>query len=442
MELLGILSILLFVLLIGTPISFGLGFVSIVCILIYLDPDHLVHVTNIAFDQGTSVNQLVAPMFILMAEILVQGGTASNIFNVMAKWTRKLRGGLAISTTIACTVFAALCGSSPATAASIGRISIIEMTKRNYSSELATGTVAAGGTLGIMIPPSMAMILFGITTENSIAKLFIAGVLPGLLISGAFMIYILIMSFIVPSSVGASKEQKAATAVNINEENFSLHQIMKDVLLIFPPVILVVVVLGVIYSGLATPTEAAGIGVIGALILLVTEKRENISLPLIMNILFRASRTAGMMLFLIFGGMTLSYVVSYIGIAQSIADGIIALGLNKYIVVTAIYGLWIVLGTMLDPVSIILLTVPFLYTTLLELGFHPYWMAVVSTLTVGIGMLSPPVGLNLFVIKGICDVPMDKIIIGTLPFIGVMLICLVILTIFPEISTYLPLTMK
>ena len=441
MDILIILGVLLSVLFIGTPISFGLGFVSIICIFIFLDPVQLTHIVNVVFDQGTSANQLVAPMFILMAEILVQGGAAANIFNVLAKWTKKLRGGLAISTTLACTVFAALCGSSPATAAAIGRISILEMTKRNYSPELATGTVAAGGTLGIMIPPSMAMIIFGITTENSIAKLFIAGVYPGLMISAAFIIYILITGYLFPNSVGAGKEQKAVTE-DEQSGGFTFGEIVKDMLLVIPPIILVVVVLGVIYSGLATPTEAAGIGAVGALILLFIEKRGAVQFPLMKNILLRTARTAGMMLFLIFGGLTLSYVVSFIGIAQEIADGIVALGLNKYLVVTLIYLLWLVLGMMLDPISIVLLTIPFLYTTLLDLGFHPYWMAVVSTLAVGIGMLTPPVGLNLFVIKGICDVPMDKIIRGTLPFIVVMAICMAILTAYPEISTYLPLTMK
>ena len=188
---LALLVILLGTILIGTPVAFALGFSAVVLIILYMDPSQLMQIGSIAFSQSTSMNQLVAPLFILMAEALAQGNIARDIFMVLSKWLRRINGGLALSTMLASTVFAALCGSSPATAAAMGRISIKEMKKRGYRQDFAAGVVAAGGTLGIMIPPSISLVIFGIITENSIAKLFMAGVLPGILISTLLCIFIL-----------------------------------------------------------------------------------------------------------------------------------------------------------------------------------------------------------------------------------------------------------
>jgi tripartite ATP-independent transporter DctM subunit len=430
-QLLVVLGILLLVVFIGTPISFGLGFVAITSILILLAPSQLTQIANVVFDQGTSMNQLVAPMFILMAEVLAQGKIAADIFSVLSKWTRKLRGGLAISATLASTIFAALCGSSPATAAAIGRISISEMVSRKYKPSFAAGTVAAGGTLGIMIPPSMALIIYGIITENSIAKLFVAGLLPGLFISAMLIVFILIVGLISPATVGASKEQRREQTDSVAPTTF-----LQDIGIILPPLILIAIILGSIYKGLATPTEASGIGAVGSIILLIAQRRFSWSLA--KSILTRAARTSSMIICLIFGGMTLSYVVSYLGIAQAMADMIIGLGVNKYLLMCCIYLLWFALGCLIDPLSMIILTIPFMYPTLTALGFDPLWLAVVSTLAVEMGMITPPVGLNLFVIKGISTVPMGQIIRGVLPFMAVLLFCLAVLTIFPKIALYLP----
>lgn len=435
----GIFLLLLAVLFIGTPVAFGLGFVAVASILLFCSPDQLVQIGSIAYTQGTSMNQIVAPLFILMAELLAQGGVAADIFSVLTKWMQRIKGGLAISATLACTVFAALCGSSPATAAAIGRISIKEMVSRGYREDFTAGVVASGGTLGIMIPPSLAMVMYGIITETSIAKLFIAGILPGLMLSILLCVFILVRASLNPAIVGLG-----VNGANKNGNPFEKEKVaqpakggfISDIKLVMPPIILIIIVIGSLYSGMTTPTEAAGVGAIGALMLVLILGR--LKLKLLGDILQATARTSAMILFLIFGGLALSYVVTYLGLAQYLANFITSLGINRWLLMIAVYFLWFILGCLIDPLSMIVLTIPFLFPTFLALGFDPIWLGVVSTLCVEIGMITPPVGLNLFVITAISDVPMKKIITGTIPFVCVLIIALIILSVFPQISLYLP----
>ncbi len=429
-----IMLILLGTIFIGTPVAFGLGFVSVVLIILFLDLSQLLQIGSIAFSQSTSMNQLVAPLFILMAEALAQGDIAKDIFTVLSKWLRRVKGGLALSTMLASTVFAALCGSSPATAAAMGRISISEMIKRGYRQDFAAGVVAAGGTLGIMIPPSITLVIFGIITENSIAKLFMAGVLPGLLLSGLLCLFILVRVKIQPELIGQTGfgAVSSTTSATLQDRSGPI----RDLLLIIPPMILIVIVLGSLYTGLTTPTEAAGFGAIGALLLVILSGR--MKLKKFTSMMSATARTSSMILFLIIGGMALSYVVSHLGIAQEITEVIVGSGFNRWVVMILIYLLWFFLGCLMDPLSMIVLTVPFIYPAILALGFDPIWLGIVSTLCVEIGMITPPVGLNLFVLKAITDVPMSRIMLGALPFVSVLILGLIILSIFPQISLYLP----
>jgi len=424
-----IMLILLGTIFIGTPVAFGLGFVSVVLITLFLDPSQLMQIGSIAFSQSTSMNQLVAPLFILMAEALAQGDIAEDIFTVLSKWLRWIKGGLALSTMLASTIFAALCGSSPATAAAMGRISISEMTQRGYRQDFAAGVVAAGGTLGIMIPPSISLVIFGIITENSIAKLFMAGVLPGLLLSGLLCLFILLRVKLQPELIGQTGSVASPTS---QKRSGPIH----DLLLITPPMILIVIVLGSLYTGLTTPTEAAGFGAIGALILVILSGR--MTLKKFTKMMSATARTSSMILFLIIGGMALSYVVSHLGVAQQITEVIVGSGLNRWAVMILIYILWFFLGCLMDPLSMIVLTVPFIYPAILTLGFDPLWLGIVSTLCVEIGMITPPVGLNLFVLKAITDVPMGRIMMGAFPFVSVLIVGLIIFSIFPQISLFLP----
>jgi C4-dicarboxylate transporter DctM subunit len=432
-----VLGILLFTIFIGTPVAFALGATAILSMLIFMDPNQLAQFGRIAFNQGISMNQLVAPLFVLMAEFLAQGNIAADIYTVLNERMKKIKGGLAISTMLACTIFAALCGSSAATAAAIGRISINESIKKGYRPDFAAGVVVAGGTLGIMIPPSLPFVLYGIITETSIAKLLIAGVIPGLMISAMFCIYIMIRVKLNPSlveQIGKAPNHPLDNGKTAAEADPVVRPTSMRLMIL--PFLLIFVVLGSMYTGIATPTESAGIGAVGALAIILLMRR--FTTELFSNALAAAARTSTMILFLIICGFGLTYVVSYLGLAQGISNYIVGQGFDKWVVLILVYVLWLILGCLMDPGSMVILTVPFMFQTFMSLGFDPIWLGVVSTLTVEIGMITPPVGLNLFVTKSISGLPMGTIIAGSLPFVLVQLIALMLLTVFPQISLWLP----
>lgn len=446
----------------GAPVKSAMGFTAVCAMLLFMGSRFLPQMGVIAISQGTGINQIIAPMFILMAEFLSRGGIAEDIFAVLNRGIGKLRGGLAISTTLACTIFAALCGSSPATAASVGRISISEMTKRNYNPAFAVGTVAAGGTLGIMIPPSLAFLLYGIITETSIVKLLMAGIIPGIMLSALLIVSIIIRTRVnkslvecpnvedymdnpeplsdaetpvqspeVEEAIDAAQALKKAAAMKSGKSEASFLRIL-------PSLLLIVVVLGSMYLGWATPMEAAGYGVVGAFLIILLQKR--MTWKLVIESFKATAKTGTMIVFLIILGFCMSYVISYLGIASDIAEAIVASGLNRYVIMIMIYVLWFVMGCLMDPSSMVILTVPFIFPTLTTLGFDPLWIGVVATLSVEIGMITPPVGLNLFVLRSNSGLKMSAIIKGALPYVVVMLIGLVLITVFPSIATWLPST--
>jgi tripartite ATP-independent transporter DctM subunit len=434
-------------LLIGTPVAFALGSAASIMVFLFATPNHLDQFASIAYSQATSANQLVAPLFVLMAEFLAQGGVASDLFTTLNDKLRKFRSGLAMSATLASTVFAAMCGSSSATAAAIGRISIGEMIKKGYQPAFTTGVVMSGGTLGIMIPPSLTFVFYGIITETSIAKLLMAGLLPGLMISGLLCIFIFIRAKINPSLVGVGITDKQLEAnkalldpaiLKTQGHVMGSRHRMSDsmVLRIGAPLILILVVLGSMYTGLATPNECAGIGAIGALVIVLLLRR--CTKVVFLGSLSAAARTSAMILFLAICGFGLTYIVSYLGIASAMASAIAASGLSKWAVLIMVYALWLLLGCLMDPGSMVVLTIPFLLTSLNTLGFDTIWLGVVSTLMVEVGMITPPVVLNLFVTKAITGLPFGVMIKGILPFLLVFLVALILLTLFPQIALFIP----
>ena len=441
-----LIIILIGSLFLGMPVSSSLGFTAIMAILLFMEPISLNRLASIAYTQGTSINQMVAPLFIVMAEFLARGGIATDIYDVLNRMMRKIKGGLAISTTLACTVFAALCGSSPATAASVGRISISQMINRGYSPDFATGTVAAGGSLGVMIPPSLAFVLYGIITETSIAKLFMAGLLPGIMISLMFCISILIRVRLNPSLIDVSlkKENQGAdpvpeiekpptTALDSSSQNTSIKSGLKATI---PSFALILIVLGTLYTGTATPTESAGYGAVGAIILVIFLGR--MRKGIFIDALKASARTSAMILFIMIFGLVLAHTISHLGIAQNIATAIVGSGTNRWVVMIMLIALWYIMGALMDPGSMVILTVPFIYPSLMQMGFDPIWIGVIATLCVEVGMLTPPVGLNLFVLRGITDVSMGNIIKGALPYVLVLTLAVAILCIFPGIALFLP----
>ena len=441
---------------IGTPICMALGAAASVGILAFMRNTQFSQLVSIAYTQSTSINQLVAPLFVLMAEFLAQGGVAGDIFTVLNKKFKGFKAGLAISATLTSTVFAALCGSSAATTAAIGRISIKEMIDRGYDPAFTCGVVMAGGTLGIMIPPSMPFVLYGIITEASIAKLFMAGVIPGLMLSAFFCIFAIIRIKLNPdlcktveSKKGYKPTEEDAAAViekieSLKNKNGSKKQAEAPMLpeeskigfrIVFP-FALIFFVLGSIYTGIATPTEAAGVGVLGSFLIVLVTRRLNTRM--LTQIFAQASRTSAMILMLSMCGLGLTYVVSFLGIASAISEAIAASGLSRWSVMGLVYLMWLILGCLMDPGSMIVLTVPFILPTLNQLGFDTIWVGVVSTLMVEVGMITPPVGLNLFVTKSMTDVPMKDIIRGAIPYLFIFGIALFLLSAFPQLALWLP----
>ncbi|MDR3294555.1 MAG: TRAP transporter large permease [Clostridiales Family XIII bacterium] len=450
-----ILIVLLASLFVGSPVFTSMGFTAVFILLVFMGSRFIHQFGLIAFLQGTSPNQLIAPMFIMMAEFLSRGSIAEDIYFVLNKYLRKLKGGLALSTTLACTIFAALCGSSPATAAAIGRISVDQMIKRGYRKDFAVGTVAGGGTLGIMIPPSVTLVGYGIITETSIAKLLIAGLLPGIMLSLFMCVSIMVRTRLNPALIGEIKVSvqnrlhasggteilPAANRPLLNRQadcppGEAPSNVLQDMVRALPPLFLIVVVLGAMYTGMATPTECAGIGVIGAVLILAALRR--LTAKIYKTALMSAAKIGTMIIFMMIAGFCLSYVVSYLGIATKFAEIIVTSGTNRWFVMVSLYVLWFVLGCLMDPSAMIILTVPFVFPTLTAMGFDPIWIGIVSTLSVEIGMITPPVGLNLFVLRSSTDVPMKDIITGTFPYVAVLLAGLIVLNIFPAISLLLP----
>lgn len=443
-----ILAVLLFSLFLGSPVSSAMGFTATIFLFMSVGLKSVNQFAVIAFSQGISINQLVAPLFIMMAEFLARGGIAEDIYYVLNKWLRKIKGGLALSTTLACTIFAALCGSSPATAAAIGRISVEQMTKRGYKKDFAIGTVAGGGTLGIMIPPSITLVTYGILTETSIAKLLMAGLIPGLILSTLMCVSIIIRVRVNPGLIGEHKtdrgkniasaaNQGAVSAIPVSDGASEMETtLLQDIGLALPAVILILIVLGSMYSGMATPTESAGFGVVGAVVILLLQKK--MSVKVFVESMTATAKTGTMIIFLMIAGFCMSYVLSYMGVATKMAEFIVNTGMNRWAIMIMLYVLWFILGCLMDPGSMIILTIPFIFPTLMALGFNPIWLGIVSTICVEIGMITPPVGLNLFILRSSTNVEMKYIIKGSLPYVMVLIIGLTILSIFPGIPLILP----
>jgi C4-dicarboxylate transporter, DctM subunit len=326
----------------------------------------------------------------------------------------------------ACGIFAALSGSSPATCAAIGKMGIPEMLKRGYPASIATGSIAAGGTLGILIPPSVTMIVYGIATETSIGRLFIAGILPGMLLIALFMLW---------TFVAARIEGHTFSDRNIV---FTLRQKLAALPRVLPFLLIIGGILYVLYGGVATPSEAAGAGALFCIVLVIVIYRMWRIGPLVA--VFRDSIKESIMIMMIIGASELfSYALSLTFVTQSVAQWIADLAVSPWVLIGIINLFLLVAGFFLPPVAVILMTAPILLPIITQAGFDPYWFAVVLTINMEIGLITPPVGLNLFVINGITpDVSLQTILKGALPYMLMMVLGIVILCVFPEIATWLP----
>ena len=376
------------------------------------------------YDSLNSWSLAALPIFILMGEILYKSSISTRLLNGLTRWLNFIPGKLLHVNVAACSLFAAISGSSSATTATVGKITLDELKKRGYSKSLAIGSLAGSGTLGFLIPPSLIMIIYGVLSNVSIGKLFMAGILPGLLLATLYSVYIMIVSRI-DKSVVPEEDVK----YTMNDYIHSL----KD---LFPVFSLILVVLGSIYGGLATPTEAASLGVLGAVVLAVYFK--SFTFDVMKNALLNTIKTSIMISFIIVGAGFLSQVVGFLGIARAISEFIGTLGLSPLMLILIIGVMYIILGMILDGISIVVMTLPIVLPIIVMAGFDPLWFGIFLVFMVELSQITPPVGFSLFVIQSISGEKIEYILKATLPFFLLMIVAVVLITFFPEIVQFLP----
>lgn len=376
------------------------------------------------YDAMNSWSLAALPMFILMGEILYKSSISTKLLNGLKPWLAYIPGGLLHVNVAACSLFAAVSGSSAATTATVGKITLEELKKRGYSKELAMGSLAGSGTLGFLIPPSLIMIIYGVMSDVSIGKLFVAGILPGLFMASLYSFYIMYKATVDPS-VLPQKQEQFTWSDKLNS--------LKDLAPIF---LLISVVLGSIYGGFATPTEAAALGVVGSLALATYFRA--IDLEVLKNAILNTVRTSVMIGFIIAGAVFLSQVIGFLGIARAMSEYITGLGLSPMMLILLIGIMYIILGMILEAVSIVVMTLPIVLPIVVLAGFDPLWFGVFLVFMVEMAQITPPVGFSLFVIQSISDEKIETILKATFPFFIMMILTVVTITVFPEIVHYLP----
>jgi tripartite ATP-independent transporter DctM subunit len=421
-----VLVLTLLILLSGIPVAFGLGAISIVFLLIFQGFDAL-HVVAETFWSGLDEFTLVAiPMFVMMGAAIGSSPAGKDLYEALDRWLYRLPGGLVISNLGACALFAALTGSSPACCAAIGKMGIPEMRRRGYPDDVATGSICAGGTLGILIPPSITFILYGIATETSIGRLFLAGVMPGLMLTGLFMLWTLFIIW------------KRGFRAHAADFRYSWKQKFQSIPKITPFLAIIAAVMYALYGGVATPSEAAGVGAALCVVFAVVIYR--MWRPKQWWLILRDTTRESVMILTIIGAAVLfGYVLTSLYLTQTLAQGIAEMHMNRWALMAIINVFLLVCGFFIPPAAIILMTAPILYPIIKAAGFDPVWFGVILTINMEIGLIHPPVGLNIYIVSAIApDVPVTRVMWGTIPYVICMMLAIVILCALPEIATWLP----
>ena len=423
---------MLFAIFLGLPVAIALSAVGLLGLLYVGGLQTVIVMTG-----GTAVSELshfsllAIPMFMLMSSAITASGIGKTIVDFMTKWLHRIPGALHSAAVISCGIFAAMSSSSVATAAAVGGFILPEMRRRGHNMRLGIGAVAVGGTLGMMIPPSNFFIVYGVLTETSISKLFMAGIIPGLMIVLVMVLFNTILFWLRPSLTPATETDHVPTRA---EKMLALRNAWTGL-------VLIVCVVGGIVFGVVTPTEAGGLGAVIALLIglfvLKTITGGDIS-----PILVQAVRTTSMMGFIIFAGLILSRASTMMNLSQWLIGLVQDSGLEPWQVIVLINILLLLLGTFMEGSAITIMTVPLLVPLVVSLGYDPIWFAVVFAINMELAIVSPPVGLNIFVLQGVAGVPLKDAMLGVLPYAGLLLLCLVVLIIFPQISLWLPTVMS
>ncbi len=415
--------------LLRVPLAFAMGIVGMVGIGMTRGwMPALASVAQVVHETGFAYTLSVIPLFILMGNFVARAGLAHELFAAAYAFIGHFRGGLAHATVAACAGFGAICGSSIATAATMSKVAYPSMKKMGYSDSLSTGVMAAGGTLGIMIPPSTIMVIYGIITETNIGKLFAAGVIPGILTALLMMGGIAVMTARDPSHAPAG-------------ERTSWPNRWKALRGIWGVILLVIVVLGGIYGGIFTATEGAGFGAAGAFLFALARRR--LTWAILYQVLVESARTTAMLFTLLIAATIFANFVNFTTMPGDLKEWITHLGLSPIMVITAMMFIYVVLGTVMEELTMVLLTIPLFFPIVTALGFDPVWFGVLIVMIVQIGLISPPVGMNLFVLNALLPgVGLGAIFRGCWPFVAVMILVLGLLIAFPQLSLFLPSLMK
>jgi len=417
---------LFLLLLMGIPIAFSLmlvGFLGISALASIQAALPLIART--VYESASHYPYTIIPLFIVMGSYAEITGISSDLYGTFDKWLRRLPGGLGMATIAAIAGFSAISGSSVASSAAFGKVAYPEMRRFNYSPRLAAGTVAAGATIDFLIPPSLGFVIFGMLTEQSIGKLLISGMIPGLMLAGAFMGILYIWVKFNPNSALNSPER-----VPWREKISALRGIWETA-------VIFLLVIGGIYTGLFTPTEAAGVG--ATLIFLMAIWKKKLTSRILLDSLLEAVRVSTMVLFLVAGANVFSYFLALSTIPIKMSTWIVGLGVHKYAILAIIVLIYLLLGCFLDAISMMILTLPVIFPVVLQLGFDPIWFGVVCVLMMGAGLITPPVGLCVYTVASIAkDAPLEEVFKGALPFLIAILFVTFLITLYPQIALFLP----
>lgn len=418
------LILLLALLAAALPVAAALGSLGLLLDKIYSSMPLSLALGEVAWSSSKDFLLVAIPMFVLLGEILLRAGVAERMYAAMVKWLSWLPGGLMHSNIGACAVFAATSGSSVATAATVGTVALPLVQKHGYNERLFLGTLAAGGTLGILIPPSINMIVYAVLTDTSIPKLYLAGILPGLGLAGLFMALVVALCLLRPAWGGRKLTP-------------TWHERLHSLKDLVPPLGIFLVVVGSIYAGLATPTEAASLGVVAALILAAVYGK--LSLGMLKEVLENTMRTTAMVMLIIVAAYFLNFVISAIGLTTMLTDFIVGLGLSKLQMLVAVVIFYLILGCFMETLSMMITTIPIVAPVMIGLGFDPIWFGIVLIVLVEMALITPPVGLNLFVVQSLRSRgTLNDVIAGSAPFVAIMVLLIVLLTAFPGIALWLP----
>ncbi|MEO8280810.1 MAG: TRAP transporter large permease [Ideonella sp.] len=421
-------AVMLGMMLIGLPIAVSMAAVGILGGLLAYGMPFINSIAPVIWGVHNDNLLTSIPLFVLMGELLLRSGIADRMFGALAAWLGRLPGGL-LHTNVGCSaLFAATSGSSVATAATIGTVALPSLYKRGYPMNMSLGSIAAGGTLGILIPPSVNMIIYGSLTDTSISKLFIAGIIPGLLLAASFMGFILAHALITGSSI---REEKVPLAARL--------RLLKDLI---APGVVFFIVMGSLYSGLATTTESAALGVMASLFF--AAKSRKLSWLLLQHCFVQTAKTSGMILLIITAAFILNLAISLTGVAEAMTAWVTSFGLSATQLLLVLVVFYLVLGMFMDVLSMMVSTIPITFPIVTAMGIDPVWYGIFIVLMCELGMITPPVGMNLFVVHGIRP---DKggirdAIVGALPYVGIMILFTILLMVFPGIATWLPGKMR